>query len=141
MSSYSSEGPTTAGSGGEEQTSLFGAQDAAARLTEPLKREAQLAAERQKDHGADQLAGLAEAIRRAARELEPQLPQTAAYVLGAAGGLDRLASRLRSQSIGELAGGFRRVAHERPATVFAGAVLVGLVLTRVLKSSPSGTER
>ena len=139
MSAPSSENRATGSGGPEEQYSFFA--DKASRMTEPLRQEARVAAERQKDHGADQLIGLAQAIRRAARELEPQLPQTAACVRGAAGGLERLSASLRRQDIGELAGSFARAAKERPAAVFAGAVFVGFVLSRVLRNTHSGSDR
>lgn len=127
---------TTGRAGPEERRSFPDPGAAAARLAEPLRREARMAAERQKEHGADQLAGVAEAVRRAARELEPQLPQTAAWVDSAAARLERLSASLHAQSVNELAGALVSAARNRPATVFAGAVVAGFVLSRVLGNVP-----
>jgi hypothetical protein len=42
---------------------------------------------------------------------------------------------LRNRSIDELIGTFTRFARQQPAAAFAGAVLVGFVLSRFIKSA------
>lgn len=116
-------------------------QDVTSRIAQPLAEEVRRAAERHKQHGADQLSGVAEAIRRAARELEPDLPQTAACIGDAAGGLERLSASLRRHSVGDLAGRFNLAARERPVAVLASAMLLGFVLTRVLRDADPGVPR
>lgn len=107
----------------------------AERLAEPLRHDARLVAERQKEHGADRLVGLASAMHRAAQELEPELPQTAACIHDFAGGIERVSSSLRAQSVEDVTQKFTTVARNRPVALFGGAVLAGLALSRFLKSS------
>src|SRR5690606_27183280 len=81
----------------------------AERLAEPLRHDARLVAERQKEHGAERLVGLASAMHRAAQELEPQLPQTAACIHDFAGGVERISSSLRAQSVEDITQKFTTV--------------------------------
>ncbi|GIK97646.1 MAG: hypothetical protein BroJett029_18550 [Alphaproteobacteria bacterium] len=127
------------GSPGVEASSL--ADKARAHVTEaaePLKQEALATAERQKDYGADQIGGLAQAVHGVASELERQMPQAAGYVHSAASNLDRMASSLRDQSVDDLMQSFGKFARAQPAAVFGAAVLAGIALSRYVKSSGHG---
>lgn len=124
------------GSPGEEASNLASkARAHVSEATEPLKQEALATAERQKDYGADQIGGLAQAVHGVATELERQLPQAAGYVHDAASNLERVASSLREQSVDELMQSFGKFARTRPAAVFGAAVLAGIALSRYVRVS------
>lgn len=113
----------------------------AERVAEPLRHDARLVAERQKERGAERLGGFAAAMHRAADELETQLPETAACIHDFAGGMERMSSRLRTESVEDVTRTVTNVARNQPVAVFGGAVLAGLALSRFLKSSSSGMRR
>ncbi len=106
-----------------------------AEAVEPVRRDAQEAAERQKSAGADQIGSVARAVHAAASELEPGLPGLARRVHDAAARLEDTSSSLRGQSIEELFAAFNRMGRSQPGAVFGGAVLAGFALCRFLKSS------
>lgn len=95
-------------------------------------------AEEQKDAGAETAGGVADAIHSAAHELESQMPRAAGYVHDAADRLDRAATKLKEQSLGDLLSGVTGFARDQPAAFFGGAVLAGFALSRLLKSSSDG---
>jgi len=102
---------------------------------------AEALAEDQKQRGADRVGGLARVVHGAAQELEPELPQAAAYIHDAASGLERASTSLRERSVEELIGELGRLAREQPAVLFGGAVLAGIALSRFLKSSRDAAQR
>lgn len=93
------------------------------------------AAEHQKNTSAGQIGGIADAIHRAARELERELPQGARYIHQAAGWLDSASSSLRQRKVDELLGTFVRFCRQQPATVIGLAALAGLAVSELLKGS------
>jgi len=105
--------------------------------TEALTEKAVNLSEQQKSIGAQQLAGVASAVHTAAGDLERQMPQAANYVRAAADKLDSAAAALRERRVDELLNDISEFARERPLLVFGGAVLVGLAITRFVKSSAS----
>ena len=106
-----------------------------AEATESAKAEARRIASQQKEAGADRLGEMAGAVHGAARTLETGMPQVASYVHGAAAQLEDAAKTLRHRSVDELIDGIGSFARAQPAVFFGGAVLVGLALTRFLRSS------
>lgn len=86
-------------------------------------------AEAQKHRGAEQLRGLANAAHRAAADMETQSPLAAKYLHQAATGIEGASEGLRERSFEELAEALERFARERPAMLFAGAMLTGFALT------------
>jgi hypothetical protein len=89
------------------------------------------------------LAGhVAESVRSAADKLEPDAPQIAGLVRGAADGVERFSRDMRDQSIEDLwrsASDFTRM---QPAVVFGLTSLAGILLFRVLKAdSNEGARR
>lgn len=112
-----------------------------AEAAEPLKQEALATAERQKEAGAARLGGLAQAVHGAAHELESQLPQAAGYAHDAASHLERVSTSLREHNIDELMNDLGRFARSQPAALFGGAVLAGIVLSRVLKNAGHAARR
>jgi len=106
-------------------------------------RQARSLAEQQKEAGAEQLGGMAQAIHDAARELEDQMPQAARFVQDAATKLEGAADALRERSVDDLLATFGRFARTQPLAFFGGAVLAGFAVSRFLKSSgqTSGGQR
>ncbi len=108
---------------------------------ETMTAKAETLAEEQKQRGADRIGGLARVVHGAAQELEPELPQAAAYIHDAASGLERASTSLRERSVEEVIGELGRLAREQPAVLFGGAVLAGIALSRFLKSSRDAAQR
>jgi len=102
---------------------------------EPIKNKAREFAEAGKEGGADKIGGVAAAVRRAAGDLEPDLPRAAGYARQAADTLERASAALRERSLDDLAGSVGRFARSQPAAFFGAAVLAGFALSRFLKSS------
>jgi len=92
-------------------------------------------AEEQKQAGAEQARGLAEATHRAADQLQDVSPQIAHYVHEAASSIDGLARALRERSPGELIGRAEELARRQPVAFFGAAVLAGFALARFARSS------
>jgi hypothetical protein len=104
-------------------------------VAEAAKDQALGFAEEQKRLGANQAAGLAQAVRGAADQLQDSSPQVARYVHEAASAVDGLARSLRDNSPGQLMGQMETLARRQPVAFFGAAVLLGFALTRFAKSS------
>jgi hypothetical protein len=125
---------------GEAETASLGGATRA-RLKEavqPIATTAKEVAEQQKMAGADVLSGLAQTVHRAADELATQLPAATGYVREAADRLERASSALRERSVEDLIGSVDRFARQQPVAFFGTAVLAGLAVSRLLKSSRRG---
>ncbi|MBO1073318.1 hypothetical protein [Roseomonas marmotae] len=95
-------------------------------------------AERGKEMGAERGAGLAEATRRVADDLESSSPEIARHVRSAADSIESVSASLRERSVGDLmreASGFAR---RQPTAFFGAAVVAGFALARFAKSSSDG---
>ncbi len=94
----------------------------------------------QKHAAAGQVEGFAQALRRAAEQLDSQDQSPAAgYVHQAAEGLDKLGGALREGNMDSLAAQVQDYARRQPGVFLGGAVAAGFLLARFLKSSsPSG---
>jgi hypothetical protein len=92
-------------------------------------------AEARKREGAERIKGFGRAVHGAADEVGKEIPQAADYVHKAASRIERAADELHNRSVDELIGSFTRFARQQPAAAFAGAVLVGFVLSRFIKSA------
>ena len=87
--------------------------------------------------GAELAGHVAESVKRAADNLDQNVPQLAGLVRGAAAKIEALSAEARNKSVDELfldASGFAR---RRPALVFGAAAVVGFALFRVLKAGAS----
>ena len=102
---------------------------------EPFTERAREFAEAKKQSGAERIGGVAAAVRRAAGDLEPNLPRSAGYARQAADAMERASAALKERSLDELIGGVGQFARSQPAAFFAGAVITGFALSRFLKSS------
>ncbi|HEY7663080.1 MAG TPA: hypothetical protein VH934_08165 [Xanthobacteraceae bacterium] len=102
----------------------------------PAKRKAKDLAEENKAAGADKLKDVAQAIDSAAGQLEGEMPMAATAIRDVAAGLEQVSTKLKNQSVDDLASQVGSFARSQPVAFFAGAVLTGFVLSRFLKSSP-----
>jgi hypothetical protein len=92
-------------------------------------------AKQQQRLSAEQIGGVARAVRRAAEEMQGSSPAIAGSVHRAASRLDAASSTLRDQSINELMEHFGDFARKQPVAVLGGGVLAGFALSRFLKAS------
>jgi len=95
------------------------------------------AAEDQKTAGADFVAGIAAAVRRAAVEFDDQIPQAGEYIRRAADQIDNTSDALRQRDLSELLQGVQDFARRQPTAFLGATVLAGFVAIRFLKSSTS----
>jgi ElaB/YqjD/DUF883 family membrane-anchored ribosome-binding protein len=89
----------------------------------------------QKGHGADYVNNLADTIRRAAREFDPDLPFAGSYMRKAAAQVENAADALRNGNFNDLVEGAQSFARKQPAAFLGLAVLAGFGAVRFLKSS------
>jgi hypothetical protein len=74
-------------------------------------------------------------IDSAAEQVERILPEAGHFVRDAAGGVRRVSSTVRDQSIDDILEMGLDFARSRPGTFLAGSVVVGFALARFLKAS------
>lgn len=123
-------------SGGDAASMVSGATEALTnRAAEVIRDTATDFAEARKRDGAERVKGFSRAVHGAADEIGKEIPQAAGYVHKAADTIETAADHLQNRSIDELIGSFTRFARQQPVAAFAGAVLVGFVLSRFLKSA------
>lgn len=113
----------------------------AGETTSRIKNRARDAAEQGKEAGADQIGGVAHAMKAAAGELQQQMPMAAHYIEDVAGQLSGMASALRERSVDDMLGKATEFARRQPALFFAGAVATGFALSRFGKSSANRGSR
>ena len=90
----------------------------------------------QKDRATDGLGSVARAVRHSTQQLREQQHETIAqYVEQAADQLERFASRLKEQNVGDLGRQAQDLARRRPAIFIASAFALGVIGARFLKSS------
>ena len=94
----------------------------------------------QKDAGADYMSRLAEAVRRAGREFDRELPIAAQYIGLAASTMDDYAEKMRNGELDDLLESAKRFARQQPTAFLGLTFLAGFGLVRFLKSS-SGRSR
>ena len=133
----SAEGPSGASEAGRQaQGVAHKAAEQASRLAQQAGEGVEQAVGRRKEQAADRIAGLAEAVREAARSLQQQDPNGfARYADTAAQQLERASGYLRERDLRGMLREVEGAARRRPELFLAGSVLVGLALARFLKSS------
>ena len=128
--------PTTTGYGtgsGPERL-----QESASTLVDQAGRTAEATASRTMGQAGDALDQVAQAVRDASTGLRDQQPMVADFADTAAEKVESVAEFLRSHRAGELMGEATEFARRQPIVVVGGAMLVGLALGRIVKSSTSG---
>jgi hypothetical protein len=123
----------------KDQVSEIGtaAQDMAADATGRVK----TAVNEQKTASADYLGTIAQAVQRAAGELDSDVPQAAQYIRRAAGQIESVADAVRQRDMGELAAEVQQFARRQPTLFFGGAVILGFAAVRFFKSSASSAAQ
>lgn len=113
------------------------AKEFAAEAGESLKRRAY----EEKQAGADYVANIADAIRRASREFDNDLPIAGVYMRKAASKVEDISDTVQRGDLSDLVHGVQDFARRQP-TVFLGlAVLAGFGAVRFLKSSTGRDSR
>lgn len=112
------------------------AAEEAQRKTGQLAQQVKPQAESQKDRAADQLHTVAEAVRAAGQHLHQQdRGGMAKYADQGAERLDRVSGQLRDRDVNQLLHDVERMARRKPELFLGGAVLLGFLGARFLKSS------
>lgn len=99
--------------------------------------------DQQKTVGADHVAGVARAAFAAAGDLEQTSPHLARFVKSAAESVDHVAEDIRGSDISGVIATLTDFGRRQPVAFFGGAVVVGFLLARFLKSDAptKSTER
>ena len=131
-----SQEPGTDKSRDAEQTKLD-----ASRLTQSARARTLSYIEERKKSMADNIVGMADAVRGAAQQLDEHGNAAMAdYVQRAADGLERFSDTVRTRDISSLMDDVEDFARRRPAIVIGASVAVGFLLARFLKSSSERRE-
>ena len=91
-----------------------------------------------KDAGAAYVSSLAQAIRRAGKEFDNELPLAGTYIRQAASQVENVAGSIRTGSFNDLVRNARAFARRQPTAFVGIAALAGFAAVRFLKSSSSG---
>jgi len=112
------------------------AKDAASSVVDKAQETVQPQVDSQKERAAQQLGGLADAVRQTSQQLHQKDQHGLADVVGkSAQRVDRLAGYLRERDIGELVDDVERYSRREPAMFIGGALALGFIAARFLKSS------
>lgn len=112
-------------------------QDAASGLIDQAGRTAETQASRTMTKAGETLDQVARAVREAGSGLRGERPEIAEFADTAAGRVEEAAQYLRVHDAGELIDEATRFARQQPVLVVGGALLAGLAIGRLLKSSTS----
>jgi hypothetical protein len=107
------------------------AKDVASQATEKLKD----AVNDRKSSGAEYVGGLADTMRRAAREFDAELPIAGTYIRKAAQQVDGVSDGIRNGNLNDLVRSAQSFARRQPTAFLGIAVLAGFGVVRFLKSS------
>ncbi|MEA2890266.1 MAG: hypothetical protein QOI05_1059 [Bradyrhizobium sp.] len=111
------------------------AKDMASQATDKLKQ----AVDGQKNAGADYVGNLADAMRRAAREFDHDLPIAGAYIRKAAAQIEGVSDQIKTGNFSDLVSGAQDFARRQPTAFLGLAVLAGFGAVRFLKSSANSS--
>lgn len=112
------------------------ARQGARRVLDDVKQQGVAEVEGRKRYMADEVGGFASALHTTARQLNEQNQSvTARYIEQAAGNLEQFAQGIRNQDLGRVVRQVEDFARRQPALFLGGAVAVGFLLARFLKSS------
>jgi hypothetical protein len=116
------------------------AKQLAADATETVTLQAKRLLDGQVGAGADLIAAIAGATRRASTDLEQETPQIAKLGHSLADRVDAYSDQLRDQSVEELMRSASQFTRRQPALVFGLAALAGFFAWRVVKAAPAGSS-
>lgn len=113
------------------------AKDVVSSTASTLTRQAKSMLDHQVDGGAEKVEQFAGAVRRAANELDRDLPQIAGLVRTAADRVDDFAHQMKEQSVDDIAKAAADFTRRQPALVFGLGALLGFFAFRTFKSAPT----
>jgi len=114
--------------------------DRASDFVDAAKGKLQQAVDGQKNAGAEYVGGLADTMRRAAREFDNDLPIAGTYIRKAASQVEVVSDSIRNGNFNDLVQGAQSFARRQPTAFLGMAVLAGFGLIRFLKSSAEGSN-
>ncbi|HEX2887888.1 hypothetical protein [Vineibacter terrae] len=114
-------------------------QEAGGTSSSSLGEKAKSLAERHMTAGVGAVDSVGRVVRKVAEDLETELPAVAPYVAEAASGIESASTVIRDRSIGEIVEVVSDFGRKQPATFMAGAVALGLLLSRFVKSGASAS--
>ena len=91
-----------------------------------------------KSSGAEYVGSLADAMRRAAREFDADLPMAGTYIRKAASQVEGVSDTIRTGSFNDLVRNAQTFARRQPTAFLGISVLAGFGVVRFLKSSSEG---
>jgi ElaB/YqjD/DUF883 family membrane-anchored ribosome-binding protein len=112
------------------------AKDVASDASDKLKQ----VVEDQRGVGAEYVGGLADTIRRAAREFEADLPIAATYMRKAASQFDDVSDKINEGNLSDIVDNVQSFARRQPTAFLGIAMLAGFGVVRFLKSSSGEFE-
>jgi len=95
----------------------------------------------QKTAGAEYVHGIADAMRRAAREFDSEVPIVGSYMRRAADQVENVSQSIKNGDIEDLVQTAQSFARRQPTAFFGIAALAGFGVIRFLKSSAEGHAR
>lgn len=108
------------------------ARDAASQATDKIKQ----TVDEKKGAGAEYVGSLAEAMRRASREFDNELPIAGKYIRKAASQVEAFSDSVRTGDFNDLISNAQSFARRQPTAFLGLAALAGFAAVRFLKSSP-----
>lgn len=115
--------------------------DAASSGASSVKRQVTQALDRQVASGADVISQVASSTRRAADDLERDVPQLAGVIRTMADKVDTYAGDLKTKSVDDLVRSASDFARRQPAAVFGFAAIAGFLAYRMLTTASGHEER
>jgi hypothetical protein len=112
------------------------AKDVASQTTDKFKQ----TVDSQKIAGAEYVGGLANTMRRAAREFDGDLPIAGTYIRKAASQVEGMSESIKTGNLNDLVRNAQAFARRQPTAFLGIAVLAGFGVVRFLKSSADSTE-
>ena len=110
------------------------AKELASQAGEKLKETAQ----EQRTAGADFASAMSGAVRRAANEFDPEVPQLADYIRQAADQIETASDAFRRRDLNDVVAQVQDFARRQPTAFFGASVLAGFAIARFFKSSTQG---
>jgi hypothetical protein len=114
--------------------------DAAKDITSQASGKLKQTVDDQRNAGAGFIGSVADTMRRAAREFDPDLPIAGSYIRKAAAQVEGVSDSIRSGNITDLVRGAQSFARRQPAAFLGISVLAGFAVVRFLKSSADNTD-
>ncbi len=125
---------------GDKASGLLGDAKASAKnMASGAGAKANDAFEDQKTAGANKIKGISGAIRRAADELEGELPPAATYIRRAADEIDSMTDAVQRRDVRQILSDVQGFARRQPAAFLGATVLGGFAVMRLLRT-PTATH-